>query len=68
MNMKRNNIMMSKLVARQRLVKHIPTGAKALNNNTSIVRQRISKHASLTIKVVFSAWSVQSGCKEEFRS
>jgi hypothetical protein len=31
-----------------------------------IVRQRISKHASLTIEAVFSAWSVQSGYEEVF--
>jgi hypothetical protein len=28
--------------------------------------QRISKHASLTIEAVFSAWSVESGYKEVF--
>jgi hypothetical protein len=46
-------------IARQRLGKHIPAGAKARNNRTSTGRQRISKHASLTIEAVFSAWSVQ---------
>jgi hypothetical protein len=35
-------------------------------NRTSIVRQRISKHASLTTEAVFSAWSVRSGYKEAF--
>jgi hypothetical protein len=34
----------------------------------SIARQRISKHASLIIEAVFSAWSVQSGYKEVFGS
>jgi hypothetical protein len=38
------------------------------SNRTSIARQRISKHASLTIEAVFSAWSVQSGYKEVFSS
>jgi hypothetical protein len=55
-----------KPIARQRLGKHIPTGANELNNRTSVARQRISKHASLTIEAVFSAWSVQSGYKEVF--
>jgi hypothetical protein len=32
----------------------------------STARQRISKHASLTIQAVFSAWSMQSGYKERF--
>jgi hypothetical protein len=32
-------------IARQRLGKHIPVGANARNNKTSIARQRISKHA-----------------------
>jgi hypothetical protein len=35
---------------------------------TSVARKRISKHASLTIEAVFSAWSVQSGYKEVFSS
>jgi hypothetical protein len=34
----------------------------------SIAKQRVSKHASLTIEAVFSAWSVQSGYKEMFSS
>jgi hypothetical protein len=54
--------------ARQQLGKHIPEGANARNNRTSIARQRISKHASLTIEAVFSAWSVQSGYKQPFGS
>jgi hypothetical protein len=33
------------LIARQRLGKQIPAEVIALNNRTSIVRQRISKHA-----------------------
>jgi hypothetical protein len=55
-------------IARQRLGKHIPAGAKARNNMTSIAKQRISKHGSLRIEAVFSAWSVQSGYKEVFSS
>jgi hypothetical protein len=54
-------------IARQRLGKHIPAEAYA-RNRTSIARQRISKHASLTIEVVFSALSVQSDYKEVFSS
>jgi hypothetical protein len=53
-------------IARQRLGKHILVEANARTNRTSIVRQRISKHASLTTEAVFSAWSVQSGYKEVF--
>jgi hypothetical protein len=34
----------------------------------SNARQRISKHASLTIEAVFAAWSMQSGYKEVFGS
>jgi hypothetical protein len=41
-------------IARQRLRKHIPVRANAGKNRTSIPRQRISKHASLTIEAVFS--------------
>jgi hypothetical protein len=48
-------------VARQRI------GKQESYNKTSIDRQRISKHTSLKIEAVFSAWSVQSGYKEEFR-
>jgi hypothetical protein len=48
-------------IARQRLGKHIPAGANARNNRTSIARLRISKH---TIDDVFSAWSVQADYKE----
>jgi hypothetical protein len=55
-------------VARQRLCKHIPAGAKARNNRTSIGEQQISNHASLTIEALFSASSVQSGYKEVFGS
>jgi hypothetical protein len=32
-------------IARKRLGKHIPAGTNARNNRTSIVRQRITKHA-----------------------
>jgi hypothetical protein len=55
-------------IARQRLGKHIPAGANARNNKTSIAMQRISQHVSLKIEAVFSVWSVQSGCKEVFGS
>jgi hypothetical protein len=55
-------------IARQRLGKHIPAGANARRNRTSIARQRSSKHASLTIEAVVSAWSVLSGYKEVFSS
>jgi hypothetical protein len=50
-------------IARQQLGKHIPAGAKTLSNRASIARQRISKHASLTVEAVFSAWSVESDYK-----
>jgi hypothetical protein len=40
-------------IARQQLGKHIHAGANARNNRTSIVRQRISEHASLTVEAVF---------------
>jgi hypothetical protein len=56
------------LIARQRLGKHIPAQGNSRNNRTSIARQRISKHTSLTIDAVFSAWPVQSGHKEVFGS
>jgi hypothetical protein len=59
---------MHRPIARQRLGKHIPSGANAGDNRTSIARQRISKHASLTIEAMFSAWSVQSGYKNVFSS
>jgi hypothetical protein len=55
-------------IARQGLGKHAPVGANARNIRTSSDRQRISKHASLTIEAVFSAWSFQSGYKEVFGS
>jgi hypothetical protein len=38
------------------------------NNRTSIARQLISKHASLTVGAMFSAWPVQSAYKEVFSS
>jgi hypothetical protein len=43
------------LIARQRLAKHILAEAE---NIKSIAMQRHSKHASLTIQVMFSLWSV----------
>jgi hypothetical protein len=52
-------------ISRQRLGKHIVAEANARNDKTSIVRQRISKHAYLA--EAFSAWSVQNGYKEKFR-
>jgi hypothetical protein len=45
-----------------------PAEANARNNRTSNARQQISKHASLTIEAVFSAWPVKSGYKEVFGS
>jgi hypothetical protein len=60
--------MTCKPIASQRLGKHIPAEANARNNKTSTATQGISKHSSLTIEVVFSVWSVQSGYKEEYRS
>jgi hypothetical protein len=57
-------IMTCILIARQRLGKHIPSRANACKKRTSIARQRISKDTSLTIEVVFSVLSVQSGYKE----
>jgi hypothetical protein len=53
-------------IASQRLGKHIPAEANAANNRMSTVRQKISKHASLTIEDMFSALSVESGYKEGF--
>jgi hypothetical protein len=55
-------------IARQRLGKHIPARAKAGKNRTSIAKQRISKHAFLTIEAVFSVGSLQSGYKKVFSS
>jgi hypothetical protein len=52
--------------ARQRLRKPIPAEANARNNRMSIVRQRISKHTSLSTEAVFSTWSMQSDYKERF--
>jgi hypothetical protein len=40
--------------------------ANSLKNRASTARQRIIKHTSLTIEVVFSLGSVRSGCKEVF--
>jgi hypothetical protein len=41
-------------VPRPRLDKHFPARANARKNRTTIDRQRIGKHASLTIEAVFS--------------
>jgi hypothetical protein len=56
-----NNIVTYRPIARQRLSKQIPVGANARNSRISTARQRISKHTSITIEDVFSAWSMQSG-------
>jgi flagellar biosynthesis/type III secretory pathway chaperone len=64
----KKNIVTRLLIARQRVGKHIPAEANARNNRTSNARQRISKHASLTIEAVFSAWCLQSGYEEVFGS
>jgi hypothetical protein len=40
----------------------------ACKKMTSIARQRISKHASVSIEAVFSIWAMQSGYKEVFGS
>jgi hypothetical protein len=55
-----NNIIMIvtyRPIVRQRLGTHTPAEANPPDN-------RMSKHASLTIETVFSAWSVQSDFKE----
>jgi hypothetical protein len=44
MNMKRNDNVTYRFIARQRLGKHITPGAKARNNNKSIARQWLGKH------------------------
>jgi hypothetical protein len=44
------NIVTYRLIARQRLGKHVPAEAYVRNNWTSIVRQRISKQAFSTIE------------------
>jgi hypothetical protein len=46
-------------IAKQRLGKHTPALANAHKKRTSIARQQISKHASLTIAAVFSVESVK---------
>jgi hypothetical protein len=38
-------------IARQRIGEHIPEETNARNNRTSIARQRISKHVSLTMVI-----------------
>jgi hypothetical protein len=40
-------------IARQRFGKQVPAEVNAVNNRKSIARQRISKHAFLTIEAVF---------------
>jgi hypothetical protein len=55
-------------IARQRLGKHISEQTNVRNHKTSIAKQVISKHTSLTTEAVFSAWSLQSGYKEVFGS
>jgi hypothetical protein len=56
----RNDTVTYRPIARQRLGKHIPAGAKA-RNRTSTATQRISKHTSLTTEAVFSVWPVHRG-------
>jgi hypothetical protein len=52
-------------IVRHPLGKHIPAGANARKNRTSIARQRINKQSSLvTMEAVFSTLYVQSGYKE----
>jgi hypothetical protein len=48
------NIVTCTPITRQRLDKHIPAEANESNSRTSIARQRISNHASLTRSRVFS--------------
>jgi hypothetical protein len=52
----RQNIVTCIPIARQRLGKQIPAEVNARNSRTSIARQRISKHVSLTVESVFSAY------------
>jgi hypothetical protein len=49
--------------ARQRLGKHIPTRANVRDNRTSIARKQRVKHASSTIRAVFSVVSNPRGFK-----
>jgi hypothetical protein len=49
----KHDIVTSIPIATQRFGRHIPTQANARNNRTSIVRQQISKHTSLTIEAAF---------------
>jgi hypothetical protein len=50
-------------IARQLLGKNISAGANARYNRIYIARQRIYKHASLTVEAVFSAWFMKSDYK-----
>jgi hypothetical protein len=53
-----------RLIARQRIGKHIPAEAYARNNRTSIARQRIGKQVFVNnIEAVFSPWPVPRGYK-----
>jgi hypothetical protein len=53
----REDIVMHRPIVKQRLGKHIPARTKAHKNRTFIARQRISKHASLTVEVMlFYYW------------
>jgi hypothetical protein len=63
-----NNTVTCVPIARQRLSKNIPAQAYTSNNRTSIARQLVIKHASLTIEAVFPVWSVQCDYKEVFSS
>jgi hypothetical protein len=59
-------IVMCMPIARQRLGKYVTERTNVRKNRTSIARQRISKHASLTMQAVFSVGSLQIGYKEVF--
>jgi hypothetical protein len=48
-----NSIVTCMSIVRQRLGKHIPAEANASSNKSSIVREQVSKHASLTTEAVF---------------
>jgi hypothetical protein len=54
-------------IARQRVRKHVPAKANALNNRTSTARQRSCNHASLTIENSVSVGSLQKSYLEDNR-
>jgi hypothetical protein len=56
-------------IARQRLGKHIPAATNTQATiEESVSKQRISKHTKIGVllETMFSFWSMQSGCKEQF--